>query len=260
MDRETYEAKKQARIDRLRKAADKAEQESQSRFDTADKMASAIPFGQPILVGHHSEAKDRRYRDRIHTNMRKGIDAQDKAADLRSRADAAESNRAIFSDDPDASEKLEAKVERLEKRQEMMKSANRLARKGDRDGLTAMGFSDANIDQLLTPEYGRVGFPSYLLTNNNANIRRITQRIAQIAAHADDQTSEFHVGPVRIVDSVDDNRLQIFFPDKPSAEVRTALKRSGFRWAPSIGAWQRHRSHQASYEARRIVEQFYRRV
>lgn len=258
MTKNEYEAKRQARIDRLRKAADNADQESQSRFDTADKMASAIPFGQPILVGHYSEAGDRRYRDRIHANMRKGIDAQDKAASLRSRADAAESNRSIFSDDPDASEKLEAKLTRLEKRQETMKAANRLVRKGDKDGLSEMGFNDARIDQLLTPDLaGRVGFPSYLLTNNNANIRRIKKRVAHIAAHADDQTSEVQVGPVRIVDNVDDNRLRIFFPDKPSAEVRTALKRSGFRWARSIGAWQRHRSNQANYEARRIVERFY---
>ena len=258
MNREEYQAKKQARIDRLRKAADKAEQESQTRFDTADKMASAIPFGQPILVGHHSEAKDRRYRDRIHTNMRKGIDAKDKAADLRSRADAAESNRAIFSDDPDASEKLEAKLARLEKRQEIMKAANRLVRKSDKDGLSEMGFSDARIDQLLTPDFaGRIGFPSYLLKNNNANIRRIKKRVAHIAAHADDQTSEVQIGPVRIVDNVNNNRLQIFFPGKPSTEVRTSLKQSGFRWTPSIGAWQRHRSNQASYKARCIVEQFY---
>jgi len=258
MNRDEYQAKKEARIKRLRRAADNADRESRSRLDAADKAASAIPFGQPILVGHHSEGKDRRYRERIQTNIRKGLDAQGKATDLRRRADAAENNRTIFSDDPDATEKLEARVVRLEQRQEMMKKANRLVRKEDRDELAEMGFSETVITGLLTPDLcGRVGFPSYMLTNNNANIRRMKKRIAHIAAHADDETTEIEIGPVRIVDDVDANRLQIFFPDKPATEIRTALKRAGFRWAPSIGAWQRHRGNQANYESRRIVEKFY---
>lgn len=257
MDRNEYEAKRRAKIDRLRKAADNAERESETRLDSANKAASVIPLGQPILIGHHSEGRDRRYREHIQSNMRKGIDAKNKATSLRRRADAAESNRAIFSDDPNAAEKLEAKIERLQKRQEMMKSANKLARKDDKEGLTEMGFSDTEITKLLTPDFGKVGFPSYMLSNNNANIRRMKKRIAHIATHADDETAEFEIGPVRIVDNVDANRLQVFFPGKPAAEVRTDLKRSGFRWAPSVGAWQRHRSNQANYEGRRIVEKFY---
>jgi hypothetical protein len=38
----------------------------QALYDDAHRMADAIPFGQPILDGHHSEGRDRRYRDRIH--------------------------------------------------------------------------------------------------------------------------------------------------------------------------------------------------
>ena len=258
MNREEYQAKQQARVDRLRKAADRTDQESQERLSTADQMASAIPFGQPILIGHYSEGRDRRYRERIQTNIRKGLDAKDKAASLRRRAEAAESNRTIFSDDPDAAEKLGAKAARLQQRQEMMKAANKLVRKGDKDGLAEMGFSLSTITQLLTPDFcGRIGFPAYELSNNNANIRRIKQRIKKIAAHADDETSEIEIGPVRIVDSVDANQLQVFFPDKPTAEVRTALKRSGFHWTPSIRAWQRHRNDYASQEAKRIVATFY---
>ena len=52
---------------------------------------------------------------------------------------------------------------------------------------------------------------------------------------------EFYGG--KIVDNIPENRLQIFFDDKPEAEVRTRLKRNGFRWAPSNGAWQSYRNH-----------------
>lgn len=41
------------------------------------------------------------------------------------------------------------------------------------------------------------------------------------------------------------NRLRIYYPDKPDAETRTRLKRAGFRWAPSVGAWQNYLNRQA---------------
>ena len=42
-----------------------------------------------------------------------------------------------------------------------------------------------------------------------------------------------------VVANVEDNRVQLLFPAKPSEKVRRELKRHGFRWARSAGAWQR---------------------
>lgn len=36
-----------------------------------------------------------------------------------------------------------------------------------------------------------------------------------------------------------DNRLRLYFDEKPSEEQRSKLKCNGFKWAPSVGAWQR---------------------
>jgi len=106
MTPEEYEAKRKARYLRLIAAAERAESESQAAYTASDKMSSVIPFGQPILVGHYSEAADRRYRERIHAKMRKGWDLHEKAKDLRARPQTSLNNCAIFSDDPQASEKL----------------------------------------------------------------------------------------------------------------------------------------------------------
>jgi hypothetical protein len=159
-----------------------------------------------------------------------------------------ESNRAIFSDDPDATEKLVDKIERLKKRQGVMKRANQLLRKADREGLADLGFSADAIDKLFQADWsGRIGFPDYALKNNSANIRRLERRLAQLQKAQKDQTSEtlFPEG-VRLVDNIEENRLQIFFPEIPAESVRRDLKQNGFRWSPTAGAWQRHRSNRAN--------------
>ena len=56
-----------------------------------------------------------------------------------------------------------------------------------------------------------------------------------------------------LVDNVEANRLQIFFPVIPSELIRRELKRNGFHWSPTAGAWQRHRSNRAAYLAKLIL-------
>ena len=51
-----------------------------------------------------------------------------------------------------------------------------------------------------------------------------------------------------------ENRVRIIFDAKPPVEMRTALKGAGFRWAPSVGAWQRHASAFAWDDAKRITK------
>lgn len=237
--REEYEAKRQARYERLQAAAQKAGAEGRAVLDQAHDMASVIPFGQPILIGHHSEGRDRRYRGQIEAKHRKGFELLEKQAYYRERAEAVEANRAIFSDDPAAVEKLEEKLARLEKRQELMKAANKLIRKNDRAGLALLGFSDERIDELFKPDYlGRVGFPSYAITNNGATIRQVKERIKIVAARQAMETTEETINGVLIEVNPGENRIRMFFKGKPPEAIRSTLKHGGFRWAPSNGAWQ----------------------
>ena len=74
LTQEEYDTKRQARYERLLKAAERASMESQSLHNQAHEMASVIPFGQPILIGHYSEGRDRRYRARIENKFRKGFE------------------------------------------------------------------------------------------------------------------------------------------------------------------------------------------
>lgn len=251
----SYESKRQDRLERCLELADKHEKLSNARHRAREQIQNMIPLGQPILVGHHSEGRHRADIRRIDRHMAKAVEHADKARYYRARAASIQSNRTIFSDDPEAQEKLTEKIERLEKRQVMMREANKLVRKQDHAGLAGMGFSEAQILELLTPDcLGRLGFPDYKLTNNNANIRRLKSRLVEIERHTDDETTERQEKGVRIVDSVEDNRLQLFFRGKPEDSVRELLKSHGFRWSPTNGAWQRHRGCQANYAAQRVIE------
>ena len=51
----SYEEKQEARRARYEEKASRLRDEAHRLHDQAHEMASAIPFGQPILVGHHSE-------------------------------------------------------------------------------------------------------------------------------------------------------------------------------------------------------------
>lgn len=91
----------------------------------------------------------------------------------------------ISSDDPQAVEKLEAKLAALEKHQELMKAANVAIRMKDpTEGdakLAELGYTPEDIAKLREPDFcGRIGYPAYLLQNNNANIRRIRGRIEEL--------------------------------------------------------------------------------
>jgi hypothetical protein len=168
----------------------------------------------------------------------------------------------ISSDDKDVLDKLRQKIDTLERVQERMKAANAICRgkkKTDEqkaDELKAQGFTDDAIYSMLHPRYTyeKQGFQTYKLTNNNAEIRRLKGRLAELERKAKDVTKEETFGDVTIKDSVEDNRVQIFFPGKPSAAVITYLKKHGFRFAFSKGAWQRHRSADALEYAKEAVK------
>ncbi|MBW5287777.1 DUF3560 domain-containing protein [Burkholderia gladioli] len=228
-----YEAKQQARRARLEASAERARSASSMHYTRAKTMASAIPFGQPILVGHHSEGRDRRYRARVHATFGKAFALHDQAAELNRRA-AAVGKGGISSDDPEAIDKLRAKLADMEERHERMKRTNALIRREDRAGLERMGYSREAIDALFRPDYrGRAGFASYELTNSSANIRRVRDRIAALEKMAERTDREEQGQGYTYREDVDDNRAVFLFDGKPEKAVRDLLKRNAFVWSPT---------------------------
>lgn len=192
--------------------------------------------------------RDREWMERAHSAIRR-------------RLNKAAGRGPISSDDPNATDALREKVEKLERVQELMKAANAIIRrkKGTQAEkvaeLVTLGLTEAQAAKLFEPgQVGGMGFASFELTNNGANIRRLRQRLEGLERKRSQETrEEEHGDGVRIVENIEDNRVQLFFPGKPAPDVRARLKSRGFRWAPSVGAWQRQHSASALYEARQIV-------
>lgn len=235
LTKEQYEEKRQARYDRLLAAAERAERESTAAYKLSDQMASVIPMGQPILIGHYSEKRDRRYRERIHNKMRKGYELHQKAEYYKERAASVEHCNAIFSDDPEAVAKIGDKVAQLEKRQELMKAANKLVRKNDREGLLNMGFTETQVEKLFSPRYGPPGFPSYELTNNGANIRRLKERAQQVERKQAMKDEDLEINGVRIEGRPSENRIHLYYGKRVDYETYKLLKQHGFRVLRSEG-------------------------
>lgn len=150
----------------------------------------------------------------------------------------------ISSDDPNALDKLTAKLEKLEKHQALMKAANAAIRMKDKEKgdakLRELGYTDDEIKQLRTPDFcGRIGYPSYELSNNNARIKATRDRIDQLRRMEETPMEGWFFDGGEVVCNKEINRLQIIFDDIPSPDVRQTLKGWGFRWAPSEQAWQR---------------------
>lgn len=247
---DAYAERRQQRIERLTQRAEKKHEQAAATNQDARQMAQAIPFGQPILQGHHSEARDRRYRQRITDKFRRAYEQSKEAERLDARAAAAERNDTISSDDPAAVIKLRDKIATAEALQERMKAANRVIRNKKLTiaeqiaGLVEQGFTDAQARELITPDWcNRLGFAPYQLQNNSANIRRMKQRLAELQALVGRETTTEEaegIPGLEVVRNAEANRLQLIFDAKPDKATRTILKSHGWRWAPSQGAWQRN--------------------
>ena len=60
-----------------------------------------------------------------------------------------------------------------------------------------------------------------------------------------------------VVDNIEQQRVQILFPGKPSAEIISYLKSNGFRWSPYNKAWQRQNTPEGRRKALEFAKKFF---
>ena len=162
----------------------------------------------------------------------------------------------ISADDPQAIQKLEAKLEKLQAAQDTMKAVNAYYRKHKTlDGcpnLSAESIEKMKSEMSSQWHIEDKPYPSWALSNNNAEIRRIKGRIAELTKKQETAYAGWEFDGGKVEANREDNRLQIFFEEKPDEKTRETLKENGFRWSPKAGAWQRQLNDNAIYAADRL--------
>lgn len=106
------------RAERFEEYRDKRTADANAAKAAVDQLSSAIPMGQPILVGHHSEKRARKDAERIQNGMRRAVQMWETASYWRMRAVGAVRN-AAYKERPDVRHRrikgLEADLRKQEK-------------------------------------------------------------------------------------------------------------------------------------------------
>ena len=183
----------EARLAKRERWAEGARQESARRFEAATEAVRGIEPGQPILVDHHSAPRHRAAVARSHANMGRGVEAAQRAKHHADKAEgiAAQLDRAIYADDDDAVEALEARVADLSAEREERKRVQSAWRRAGRPegadrsgwervadtlGVPVESLAEARKNAAIDP-LSRGPFPPYVMSNLSASIRRYEGRL-----------------------------------------------------------------------------------
>lgn len=230
---------------------DELERYRQGYLSRKNAMLSAQSRTMSPMIAGPSNFPVRSNQKKLDTadrRMNELLDFQKKAQDAMRRKISPAEATSISSDDPNAPEHLQAKIAKHEKLHSDMKKANaaHAAFLKNPASLDKSDLSDALKEKVRNykPAYSWEPhpFPPYSIQNNAANIKRMKDRVEQLTKNRAKPSSETTFEGGKIHDNADDNRIQVFFDKKPDRDVIDKMKANGFKWAPSVGAWQRFRN------------------
>ena len=100
-------------------------------------------------------------------------------------------------------------------------------------------------------------FEPYKLTNNSAEIRRLKKRLESLKAIKAEDSTETRYDDLGLTVKMNTEavRIQLFFDDKPDADVRDIVKSRGFHWAKTIGCWQRQITSNGKYALEKMIDE-----
>lgn len=201
----TYRERREARAERLSDWADKRTSAAVQQLNSQPELRHDWAFiTQPGRIPQ---------RDRMNRADARAFESLHKAEDMARRAETIteQLDASIYSDDPDAIERLEERVAELEAKREAIKAENKARR--------------ARGEEIA---------PAYVLANLSGNIKRNRDRLAGLKADkARAERSEGAGG--QLVEVLASGYCSVTFAEKPPRETLDALKAAGFHWRR--GSW-----------------------
>lgn len=245
----TTREKLEAKLEKRETWAASRRESAHAGFESAHKLVENIPLGQPILVGHHSEKAARNLYKRVEQKSLAACESLNMAEHHESKAEGIQRalDKNIFSDDEDALDRLQERIAELEKKQAAMVAVNKICRNKKTDQAekekqireSMPGIDEKTMHDLFHPMYSfeKPGFPSYSMSNNNANINRLKKRLVDVKRRQERKEMAEENG-VSITGN--ETYVSVTFPEKPAYDIIRALKDAGFRW--SGGSWHGERA------------------
>lgn len=155
---------------------------------------------------------------------------------------------------------LKRRLANAQKTQEIYKQANVILRRKGTDAqkierlMGEMGVTRETAENLLKPGvFGHVGIPPFQLSNNLAEIKRLEERVRVEEIRSAVRRAEYPFPGGTVIYAPDAERLQIKFDGRPDSDMIGRLKRAAFKWAPSVGMWQRQLTGNAVYATRQLL-------
>ena len=219
--RSDYQERKKRRIERYKELSIKAKEKSKYYEDAKNSKIAEVSTGQPIKVGHHSEEKHRKILKDANNYIKKSIEFDDKSDYYIDKVKTVENNKAIYSDDPNAINKLKEKLERLEHERENIK---------EREHQT------------------------WELTNIGANIRETKKRIERLERLENLEFPDIHFTNGKAIYNKEINRIQLIFEEIPNMDIRKELKHNGFHWSKQEKAWQREFNYNGIRATKKVIK------
>lgn len=139
----------------------------------------------------------------------------------------------------------------MQRSQDIMKKCNAVIKKAKKadciQELVACGLSEKNAIEIQKPDYaGRIGFASFNLTNNNANMKRVQQSITLLEQKEvmleTSPITKYTFGEGEVVINYEVDRIQIMFSTRPTRDELDKWRSKGlgsYNWSPTNSAWQR---------------------
>ena len=182
----TYRERRLRKAERLRGWAAKREADAAAVFKAGEPYRGDHAFNtQPGHIPERARLIAR--EDRAHESMAKADSMQAHAAGVEAAAD-----RAIYSDDPDAVERLRERITGLEAERDRIKAYNASCRKGKRDTSLLddkQRTTLKSIAQVASYQLGKNGaYPAYGLSSLSGNIAQQRKRLDQLTGAPDTST------------------------------------------------------------------------
>lgn len=126
----------------------------------------------------------------------------------------------------------------------------------DKESLTAKLYNHANISLENLKEVKEIAIKETSLFTSKHKIHRMIESLEKKYSRIEEGAAnkETVINNIKIVDSEENNRIELYFEGIPTADIRNYLKSKGFKWTPSKKAWQNYRSSLRLAEIKKYIE------